>query len=92
MGRRYRRNTAVEAAPLNDEAILLEPEGSNFFLLNRTSSLLWERMSEAVTAEALAREVCEAFADISASDALRDVNNVLEEMVALKLVYVDDIG
>jgi len=89
MSQTYRRNTAVEAAPLNDEAILLEPEVSKFYLLNRTSSFLWERLSEPATAEALASEVCKTFDDIAQGDALRDVQIALEEMVSMKLVFVD---
>ena len=86
MNRTFQRNPQVESAPLNDEAILLNPTTSRFFMLNRTSSFIWEQLSKPTTAESLAAQVCECFDGVTAADALNDVKTTLDEMLSLELV------
>src|SRR5262249_39623808 len=64
MNRTFQRTPQVESAPLNDEAILLNPTTSSFFMLNRTSSFIWDQLSKPTTAESLADQICETFDDI----------------------------
>jgi hypothetical protein len=49
----YRRNPAVEGAPLHQETILFEPGTNRFCMLNGTAAFLWEQLSQPATAEQL---------------------------------------
>jgi coenzyme PQQ synthesis protein D (PqqD) len=92
MGRTYERNQGVEAAPLNEEAILLDPATSKFFMLNRTSSFIWDRLATPTTAELLAGAICQSFDNVDMPDALRDVRATLDEMQSMGLVLSKDAG
>lgn len=80
----------MEAAPLNDEAILFDPANSKFFLLNRTSSFIWDRLATPATAEALAGEICKAFDDVAPTDVQNDVRTTLDQMLSMELVVTKD--
>ena len=90
MVRTFQRHHGVEAAPLNEEAILLDPVTSRFFMLNRTSSFIWERLSTPSTAESLAGEICKSFDNVAIPDALNDVRATLDEMLSMGLVVTND--
>jgi hypothetical protein len=86
MSIRFQQNSLVEAAPLQDEAILFHPQSNKFCLLNRTSSFIWLHLQKPVTAEQLAEEVSKGFQDVTITEGLRDVDSVLQEMLSLGLV------
>ena len=90
MVRTFQRNPRVEAAPLNEEAILLDPATSKFFMLNSTSSFIWERLAAPATADALASEICNAFDNVALPDALNDVRAALDEMLSMELVVASE--
>ena len=86
MTRTYKQNPNVEGAPLNEEAILFDPTSTNFFMLNRTSSLIWDNLAEPNSAEALAARICSAFDGVSQDLALQDVSSTLDQMLSLGLI------
>jgi hypothetical protein len=90
MNRTFQRHPRVEAAPLNEEAILLDPATSKFFMLNRTSSFIWARLSTPCTAESLAGEICKSFDSVAMPDALNDVRTALDEMLSMGLVVSNE--
>jgi len=90
MGQLYRRNPKVEQAPLNEQAILFDPDANRFLVLNQTSALLWDQLTEARTPEHLAEQVCSSFAGIDFPAALRDVETVLELMISQELVLREE--
>ena len=90
MSQTFQRNPQVEGTPLNDEAILLNPATAKFFMLNRTSSFIWDRLSRPTTAETLAAQICENFDNISLADALTDVTTTLDQMLSLELVVASN--
>jgi len=92
MNRRFQQNPKVEAATLNDEVILFEPTAVKFFLLNPTSTFVWNSLSTPTALEPLAEAVCTHFDDVALGDALRDVRATLDEMVAMSLVVTADAG
>ena len=92
MIRTYERSMGLEGAPLNDEAILLDPVTSRFFMLNRTSSFIWERLSTPTTAESLAGEICKTFDNVALPEALNDVRATLDEMLSIGLISSKDSG
>ena len=86
MNRFYKQNPNVEGAPLNEEAILFNPASTNFFMLNRTSSMIWDSLAEPSTAEALAGRICGEFDGILSDIALQDVKSALDQMLSLGLI------
>jgi len=90
MSTTFLRNARVEAAPLNDEAILFDPQSSKFFMLNRTSAFIWERLSSPTTAESLATELCAHFDSATPADVAKDVHRALEDMLSMELVIASN--
>jgi len=86
MGMTFERNQEVEGAPLNDEAILLEPTSSKFFMLNSTSAFVWEQLSTPATIEGIATAIVDTFADVTPETAMADVRNTVDELVSMNLV------
>ena len=89
MEQRFRRNPIVELAPLDEEVILFHPEANRFVVLNGTGSFLWGLLEAPHTPSNLAKAVCGQFAAVEFLDALRDVEELLEQMVSQELVIVD---
>jgi hypothetical protein len=86
MGMTFERNQEVEAAPLNEEAILLDPTSSKFFMLNSTSAFIWDQLSRPATVERIATAIVDTFGDVTPETAMADVRNSVEELVAMNLV------
>lgn len=86
MGMTFEQNQEVEAAPLNDEAILLDPTSSKFFMLNSTSAFVWEQLSTPATIEDIATAIVGTFADVTPEAAIADVSSTLDELVSKNLV------
>jgi hypothetical protein len=86
MEKTFVQNRDVEAAPLNEEAILLEPISSNFFMLNSTSAFVWEQLSTPATIEGIATAIVDKFADVTRENATADVRSTIEELVSMNLV------
>jgi hypothetical protein len=86
MAMTFERNKEVEAAPLNEEAILLDPTSSQFFMLNSTSAFIWDQLSTPATIERIATAVVDTFADVTHETATTDVSTTLEELVSKNLV------
>jgi hypothetical protein len=53
--------------------MVLEPKERKFCALNATSSLIWAKLQEAVSAEQLAKHIAASYQGIDEADALRDV-------------------
>ena len=90
MNRTFRQNPRLEAAPLNEEVILFDPTTLRFFLLNRTSTFVWNLLSTPNDAEALADEICRSFDEVDSGKALDDVRAALDEMLSNELVVTAD--
>lgn len=82
----FRRNAAIEKAPLQHEAILFHPGQNRFCVLNRTSSFIWELLERPASPEEIARALTSSFSDVSESQALDDVRQALSDLKALDLV------
>ena len=86
MTRLYKRNPAAETAPLGKGLMVLEPKERKFCALNATSSLIWAKLHEAVSAEQLAKHIAASYQGIDEADALRDVRAIIDEMTSLGIV------
>lgn len=84
------RNPKVEATPIGtDEAIVFDSATPKFCVLNETSALLWSSLVTPSTTDELAAQVCESF-DVALPEALRDVEQAVEEMLKLGLISITD--
>ena len=86
MGMTFERNPEVEAAPLNEEAILFDPNSSKFFMLNSTSAFIWEQLSTPISIDRLATAIADNFADVTPENAIVDVRDTLKQLVSMDLV------
>ncbi len=84
----FRRKPEIESAPLDRECILYSPGANKFLHLNSTASFVWTRIGEPSTAESVAGDLVRSFEGVQRSDALRDVETLLREMVSLSVVDV----
>ena len=82
----YRRNSAVEAAPMQGETILYDPDANRFCVLNGTAAFLWERLEEPHTAGELSQALCAGFDGVAVEQAERDVQSALARFQDLALV------
>jgi hypothetical protein len=78
----------LEAAPLEDGAILFYPKTGKFLMLNRTAAFVWSALSAPKKREELVDGVCAAFPGVSPATAQHDVESLLEELKTLDLVSV----
>jgi len=86
MSDRYQQRAAIEAAPLEDGMILLDPETNEFSVLNQTASAVWARVAQPATSEEIATEIAAQFAEVTAAAARSDVEAALRQMVERKLI------
>jgi hypothetical protein len=82
----YFRNASIEAAPLQDETILLNPENNQFCMLNRTASFIWNRLGGMQPTDALAAGICSNFSGVSREVAIADIDRTLQQLLSLKFV------
>ena len=80
------QNSAVETAPLQQDAILFHSGLNRFCILNRTSSFIWNKLQSPITADEIAQELSAKFDGVTPTEALRDVNAALEKLIELDLV------
>ncbi len=82
----YKRNPAVEAAPMHEETILYQPVLNKFCVLNKTAAFLWQRLDEPCTSTDLIAAVCTHFSGIESDAAQQDVEAALHDFTELQLV------
>ena len=85
MDGRYQQRSTVEAAPLEDGMILLDPETNQFSVLNQTASAIWASVAQPATSEEIAAVIREKFADVD-GNVLSDVDEALRQMVERGLI------
>jgi hypothetical protein len=86
----YSRDSRIEAAPLQEETILLQPEAKTFCLLNRTAAFIWDEVSAPVSPERIAQRLAATFEGVTAEQASSDVESTLRQLVAMGFVRASD--
>jgi hypothetical protein len=89
MSTQFRRNPAVEAAPMQQETILYNPGPKTFCLLNQTAAFLWDRLAQPATPDELLDAICAHFRGVDRAGAERDVRKALEELRSLAVIETD---
>ena len=82
------RNPKTELARMNDEAMLFDPEKSQFFQLNPTAAFVWDQLAQPSTVQGLADQLSKRFEGALASEVERDVDKLVEQMLAHRLIVV----
>jgi hypothetical protein len=82
---RYQQCSTVEAAPLEDGMILLDPETNQFSVLNQTAAAIWARVAQPATSEEIVAELNARFEEVGGG-VLSDVEETLRQMVERRLV------
>src|SRR5215468_1996680 len=67
MNGRYQQIPTVEAAPLEDGMILLDPETNQFSVLNPTATAIWTRVAQPATTEEIAADIRARFDEVDGS-------------------------
>ena len=86
MSDRYQQRPSIEAAPLEDGMILLDPETNQFSVLNQTASAIWGRVAQPATHEEISAEIAAQFDEVTEADARSDVDAALRQMVERGLI------
>lgn len=85
MNARYQQEPSVEAAPLEDGVILLDPATNQFSVLNQTAAAIWASVAQPATSAEIAAQIGSKFAEVDGS-LLSDVEQALGEMVQRGLI------
>ena len=76
----------LEAAPLENGAVLYHPQTKKFIMLNRSAAMIWAELSTPKTRDELVRTVCSAYPDVDTALADVDVDTALGRLKDLELV------
>lgn len=82
---KYRRNPAVDGAPLQQELMLFNATTRKFCLLNASATCIWQTLAEAQTAAELTSALRKSFT-VENEGVEAEVSEVLEELERLDLV------
>ncbi|TFG51429.1 MAG: PqqD family protein [Gemmatimonadales bacterium] len=85
----YRRNPAIEAAPMQGESILFDPATNRFCLLNDTAAAVWERLASPATVEQLSAELLLHFETPAPALVEQDVRAALQQFAELAFVATE---
>ena len=86
MTTQYRRRPGVEAAPMQEETILFDPDSKRFCLLNSTAAFVWDKLQQPCTVEQVSADLCESFDGADAGAVLQDVRAALQQLKDLAFV------
>jgi len=81
----YVATAGVEAAPLQDGAVLYNLSTSKYVLLNRPLAFLWAELATPKTCDDLVESLRASIAGPVPSTASQDVSQALEQLVELQL-------
>lgn len=81
----YRRLEGFVSTDMDGETVLMSIEHGSYFGIGGTGSLIWERLEEAQTEDALV-EAVRARYDVSEEDCRRDVTAFLARLIENGLV------
>jgi hypothetical protein len=85
MGSLRRRFDGVMIREVDDGVLLLDTESNQIHQLNHTAKFIWNACDEAASVEQITTLLAERF-NVETNAAAKDVDNVLERLLALNLV------
>lgn len=85
------RNPSVDFAPMKHESVLFQAKTNQFCLLNATATFLWTQLDQPRSINELADRLYQRFDAVNRSDALRDVEKLVEELRSLECVDSSEV-
>jgi len=85
------RNPSVDFAPMKNESVLFQPKTNQFCLLNATATFLWTQLDQPRSVGELADRLCQRFDAVDRTDALRDVEKLVEELRSLECLASSEV-
>lgn len=85
------RNPTADFAPMKSESVLFQPTTNKFCLLNAPATFLWNQLDRPRTVSELADRLCQHFDSVSAAEATRDVEKLIEELRSLECVISAEV-
>jgi predicted TIM-barrel enzyme len=82
---RYQQIPTIEAAPLEDGMILLDPDTNQFSVLNQTASAIWSRVAQPATSDEIVAEIRAGFDEVGGAVA-SEVEETLRQMIERRLI------
>jgi hypothetical protein len=82
---RYQQIPTVEAAPLEDGMILLDPETNEFSVLNQTATVIWTSVAQPATSDEVVAQIAARFDEV-AGGVQSEVEDTLRQMVERRLI------
>jgi len=82
---RYQQIPTVEAAPLEDGMILLDPETNEFSVLNQTATVIWASVAQPATSDEIVAQIQARFDEV-AGGVQSEVEDTLRQMVERRLI------
>lgn len=70
---------------VGEEVVILDLKSSEYFSLNETGGLVWEKMGEGMDLEAIRAELCAAF-DVDSERAGADIRRIIDALSKRKLL------
>ena len=77
------RNSQVDFAPMKNESVLFQPQTNQFCLLNMTATYVWSLLDQPRAVPDLAQAICDHFDGVGLPEAIRDVEQTIEELQSL---------
>lgn len=82
----FRRNPAIEEAPLQGELMLFDPGTSKFFVLNRTMAYLWKSCDGQRSLADIVQGAGREFASVDAARVEVEFSDAVRELLSMGLL------
>jgi len=86
----WQRSPGVVYEVVDDQTVLVDPEGVELVTLNAVGTLVWEALDGRRNAAELAAALVDRFEGVTLSDLERDITGFLTEIEALGLIHPGD--
>jgi len=84
-GEKYRHADHVSWRKVENEAVVLDLNTSDYFSLNETGLVVWEKLGEGADLHGLAEAVCAEY-DVDEKQAMADAKKLVGELLKKKLI------
>ena len=81
----YKHAAHVAWRRVDEEAVILDLDSSDYYSLNGVGSVIWERLGKGDTAEQIQGAVCGEF-DVLPDKALKGIKALVKELTGAKLL------
>jgi hypothetical protein len=87
----FRKAKPVASQTLDGEAVILQLASGTYFTLNESGTLVWDLLQRERTVAELMAALLEAF-DVDAATARRDLDELLRDLLAHRLIEATATG